>query len=345
MKSIKYIISAAVAGVMLTACDNDIENIPVEEVLPPYTYAPLYYQNLRDYKSSDHEIAFGWVADYAKRNSMATSFLGLPDSLDICSLWGGIPTDPDVLADMKWVQKTKGTKMVGVAITRIDSETSEKEFKQFYDQAREALSNASTPEEREEAEAMVRRSFEMYAEYFLDQVFENGLDGFDCDYEPEGDYLSGDNFRYFYMHLAKYLGPNPDQTKEERLELIRERYGDEMANQPGVCDKLLNIDQTSTSLPDLAPYSNYCFLQAYGGGTGAGSWPDEKVVYCCNMGDNWQTPLNEMYTQARYKPANGKRKGGFGAFFLHRNYRTTETNIEPYYHFRRCIQIQNPAIY
>ena len=265
---------------------------------------------------------------------MATSFLGLPDSLDICSLWGGIPSDPEVFADMRFVQKTKGTKMVAVAITRIDSETSEKPFKQYYDEAR-ANGNQDS----------IYRAFELYAEYFLDQVFENDLDGFDCDYEPEGDYLSGDNFRYFFMYMAKYLGPNPDQTKEERLELIRQRYGDAIANQPGVCDKMLNIDQTSTSLSDLAPYSNYCFLQAYGGGTGAGQWPDEKVVYCCNMGDNWNTPLNEMYNQARYKPASGKRKGGFGAFFLHRNYRTTETNLEPYYHFRRCIQILNPAIY
>lgn len=333
MKLFKYILPMVAMGGFFTACD-DIESISPEEVNPPYTYSPLYYQNLRDYKASDHEIAFGWVADYAKRNSMATSFLGLPDSLDIVSLWGGIPTDPEVFADMRFVQKVKGTKMVAVAITRIDSETSEKPFKQFYDEAR-----ASGDQD------MINRAFEMYAEYFLDQVFENDLDGFDCDYEPEGDYLSGDNFRYFFFHLAKYLGPNPDQTKEERRELIRERYGDAIADAPGSCDKMLNIDQTSTSLSDLADYSNYCFLQAYGGGTGAGAWPDEKVVYCCNMGDNWNTPLTEMYNQARYKPASGKRKGGFGAFFLHRNYRTTATNIEPYYHFRRCIQIQNPAIY
>lgn len=333
MKIFKYILPMVAMGSLFTSCD-DIESISPEEVNPPFTYSPLYYQNLRDYKNSDHEIAFGWVADYAKRNSMATSFLGLPDSLDICSLWGGIPTDPEVFADMRFVQKTKGTKMVAVAITRIDSETSEKPFKQYYDEAR-ANGNQDS----------IHRAFEMYAEYFLDQVFDNDLDGFDCDYEPEGDYLSGDNFRYFFMYMAQYLGPNPDQTKEERRELIRKRYGDAIADAPGACDKMLNIDQTSTSLSDLADYSNYCFLQAYGGGTGAGAWPDEKVVYCCNMGDNWNTPLNEMYNQARYKPASGKRKGGFGAFFLHRNYRTTETNLEPYYHFRRCIQIQNPAIY
>lgn len=176
-------------------------------------------------------------------------------------------------------------------------------------------------------------------------MFLNDLDGFDADYEPEGDFLSGTNFEYFYKHMAKYMGPNPDITKEERLKLIEERYGKEIASQEGICDKMLNIDQTSANqMASLVPYSNYCFLQAYGGGTGAGSWPDEKVVYCCNMGDNWQGTMESMYNQARYKPASG-RKGGFGAFFIHRDYNVHENNPYPYKRFRECIQIQNPAIH
>lgn len=330
MKLYKLLVPVMGLGALLTSCE-DVENEPV---INPYTYSPLYYQNLRDYKASDHEIAFGWAAQYAWRNSMATSFLGLPDSLDICSLWGGIPTDPDVLKDMRYVQQVKGTKMLAVAITRIDAETSEHEFKQVYLKGRE-----------ENNQELIDSAIIMYAEYFLDQVFENDLDGFDADYEPEGDYLSGSHFELFYKHMAKYMGPNPDITKEERLELIRERYGDAMAAKPGICDKLLNIDQTGLSMSSIEPYSNYCFLQAYGGGTATGGgWPDRKIVYCCNMGDNWKSPMSEMYQQARFKPASG-RKGGFGAFFIHRNYNVTETNIEPYWHVRQCIQIQNPAIY
>ena len=55
-------------------------------------YDDQYYQNLRDYKESDHEIAFGWFAQYGAQNSAAVRFMGLPDSLDICSMWGGIPS-------------------------------------------------------------------------------------------------------------------------------------------------------------------------------------------------------------------------------------------------------------
>ena len=266
--------------------------------------------------------------------------MGLPDSLDICSMWGGIPAkeNTDIWEEIRFVQKVKGTKMLAVAITRIDAETDDHDFKKAYNEAK-AMPDG------EERTAALNRSFEMYAEYFLDQVFLNDLDGFDADYEPEGDFLSDTNFEYFYKHMAKYMGPNPDITKEERLKLIEERYGKEIASQEGICDKMLNIDQTSANqMASLVPYSNYCFLQAYSGGTGAGSWPDEKVVYCCNMGDNWQGTMESMYNQARYKPASG-RKGGFGAFFIHRDYNVHENNPYPYKRFRECIQIQNPAIH
>lgn len=337
MRTIKYLLILVVAiGGFITSCNTDIES---ESIQNPYTYDDVYYQNLRDYKASDHEIAFGWFAQYGQQNSMGVRFMGLPDSLDICSLWGGIPAkeNTEIWDEIRFVQKVKGTKMLCVAITRIDAETDDLDFKKAYNEAK-AMPNG------EERTAALNRSFEMYAEYFLDQVFLNDLDGFDADYEPEGDFLSGSNFEYFYKHMAKYMGPNPDITKEERLRLIEERYGKEIASQEGICDKMLNIDQTSTGMTSLAPYSNYCFLQAYGGGTGAGGWPDEKVVYCCNMGDNWQGTMESMYTQARYKPSNGKRKGGFGAFFIHRDYNVHEYNPFPYKRFRECIQIQNPAI-
>ena len=321
----------------MVSCDTDIES---ESIQHPYTYSDLYYQNLRDCKFCDHEISFGWFAQFVAQNSMGVRFMGLPDSLDICSMWGGIPAkeNTDIWEEIRFVQKVKGTKMLAVAITRIDAETDDHDFKKAYNEAKAMPAG-------EERTAALNRSFEMYAEYFLDQVFLNDLDGFDADYEPEGDFLSGTNFEYFYKHMAKYMGPNPDITKEERLKLIEERYGKEIASQEGICDKMLNIDQTSANqMASLVPYSNYCFLQAYGGGTGAGSWPDEKVVYCCNMGDNWQGTMESMYNQARYKPASG-RKGGFGAFFIHRDYNVHENNPYPYKRFRECIQIQNPAIH
>jgi len=315
----------------IASCDTDIES---ESIQNPYTYSDLYYQNLRDYKASDHPIAFGWFSQYGAQNSMAVRFLGLPDSLDICSLWGGIPAkeNTDIWEELRFVQKVKGTKMLVVAITRIDAETDDNEFKQYYNEAK-AMPDG------EERDAAIYKSIEMYAEYFLDQVFDNDLDGFDADNEPEGDFLSGNYFIYFMQHLAKYMGPNPNITKEERLKLLQERYG------PGDHDtnKMLCVDGGAANIAEIC---NYFFQQTYGGSPGSVSgWPSEKVVYCANVGDNWQNAdPNNIYAYARYQPTNGK-KGGFGAFFIHRDYNVHDNNPYAYKRFRECIQIQNPAIH
>lgn len=331
MRTIKYLLALVAMGSLMYACDTDIKT---NEIQDPYTYSDLYYQNLRDYKASDHSISFGWFAQYGGQNSLGVRFMGLPDSLDICSMWGGIPAkeNTDIWNEIRFVQKVKGTKMFAVAITRIDAETDEKEFKIAYNEAKGMPAG-------DKRDSLLNRSIEMYAEYFLDQVFENDLDGFDADYEPEGDFLSGDHFFHFMNHLAKYMGPNPDITKEERLALIQERYGKGMTD----TNKMLCVDSPGDPSSSLIAICNYYFKQAYGGGTST-SWPIDKVVFCCNMGDNWQGKMSEMYSQARYQPATG-RKGGFGAFFIHRDYNVHENNPRPYGRFRECIQIQNPAIY
>lgn len=330
MKTIKYLLTLVAIVALIASCDTDTES---ESIQIPYTYSDLYYQNLRDYKASDHPIAFGWFAQYGAQNSMAVRFMGLPDSLDICSLWGGIPAkeNMEIWKELRFVQKVKGTKMLVVAITRIDAETDDHAFKKAYNEAKSMPAG-------EEKTAALNRAIEMYAEYFLDQVFENDLDGFDADNEPEGDFLSGNNFIYFMRHLAKYMGPNPNITKEERLQLIQERYGKDVTD----TNKMLCVDGGA---PPIADICNYFFQQTYGSSPGSVSgWPSEKVVYCANVGDNWQNAaLGGLYNYARYKPANGK-KGGFGAFFIHRDYNVHENNPYPYKRVRECIQIQNPAI-
>lgn len=329
MKTIKYLL-ALIIGVIVASCST---NIGSESIQNPYTYSDLYYQNLRDFKASDHSISFGWFAQYGQQNSLGVRFMGLPDSLDICSMWGGVPAKENTAMwdEIRFVQKTKGTKMLSVAITRIDAETDDHDFKKAYNEAKAMAAG-------DDREAALKKAIEMYANYFLDEVFKNDLDGFDADYEPEGDFLSGNYFVYFMQYLSQYMGPNPNITKADRLKLIQARYGSEYTD----TDKMLCVDAPSDPESELYTICNYYFKQAYGGGTSSG-WPIEKVVFCCNMGDNWQGNMSEMYQQARYQPASG-RKGGFGAFFIHRDYNVHENNTEPYKRFRECIQIQNPAI-
>ncbi|MCH4148553.1 MAG: glycoside hydrolase family 18 [Prevotella sp.] len=353
MKILKYILPVLFISAMVASCDTDDEAVEVQN---PYTVSPQYYQNLRDYKATDHSIAWGWFSDYTTSYSMATRFLGLPDSLDICSLWGGIPTNdstladghyvPDVYKEMKFVQQTKGTKMVVPTIVRIRT------FPEFYDSVWVAKSNPDS-------------AMQLLANHLLAQIFVTGVDGIDLDYEPEGDPLSGSNMDYFVKYLGKFVGPAASdsnkvvaklgkirwvnkKTAAGKDSLVKETYYEDYTI-VGDPTKLLCIDYYSAApSANTLPYTNWYVNQTYGGSPGGkpfSSCPASLVVYTENVGDNWKAAeCGKLLTYARYKPATG-RKGGFGAFFMHRDYINAGYGCLNYANMRHGIQIQNPAIH
>lgn len=329
MKIMKYIMPLLLIACMFASCDNDVENATV---VAPTTYGPQYYKNLRDYKKSDHSIAWGWFADYTQSTSLATRFLGLPDSLDICSLWGGIPSDdsthvdthylPEVYREMKYIQEVKGTKLVVPTIIRIRTRP------EFYD---------SIWVKQNDPQAAMRA----YAQDLLRPIFENGLDGIDMDYEPEGDPLSGGNLDYFVEYVGQFVGPmaSPDST-------FTYPDGYTIKGNPNM---LLCIDYFgSAPSGNTNKYTNLYVNQTYGGSPGRvpfSGCPTEKVVYTENVGDNWKAAeCGQLLNYARYQPSTG-RKGGFGAFFMHRDYINTGYGCSNYANMRHGIQIQNPAIH
>ena len=329
MKIMKYIMPLLLIACMFASCDTDVENATV---VAPTTYGPQYYKNLRDYKKSDHAIAWGWFADYTQSTSLATRFLGLPDSLDICSLWGGIPSDdsthvdthylPEVYREMKYVQEVKGTRLVVPTIIRIRTRP------EFYD---------SIWVKQNDPQAAMRA----YAQDLLRPIFENGLDGIDMDYEPEGDPLSGSNLDYFVEYVGQFVGPmaSPDSTFT---------YPDGFTIK-GNPNMLLCIDYYgSAPSSNTNKFTNLYVNQTYGGSPGRvpfSGCPTEKVVYTENVGDNWKAAeCGQLLNYARYQPSTG-RKGGFGAFFMHRDYINTGYGCSNYANMRHGIQIQNPAIH
>ena len=329
MKIMKYIMPLLLIACMFASCDNDVENATV---VAPTTYGPQYYKNLRDYKKSDHSIAWGWFADYTQSTSLATRFLGLPDSLDICSLWGGIPSDdsthvdthylPEVYREMKYIQEVKGTKLVVPTIIRIRTRP------EFYD---------SIWVKQNDPQAAMRA----YAQDLLRPIFENGLDGIDMDYEPEGDPLSGGNLDYFVEYVGQFVGPmaSPDST-------FTYPDGYTIKGNPNM---LLCIDYFGSAPgSNTNKYTNWYVNQTYGGGPGRvpfSGCPTEKVAYTENVGDNWKAAeCGQLLNYARYQPSTG-RKGGFGAFFMHRDYINTGYGCSNYANMRHGIQIQNPAIH
>lgn len=334
---------------LLSSCDIRVEAL---EIQSPFTYDDQYFENLMAYKESDHQICFVWFSDYQKSTSLANRFAGLPDSIDIISLWGGVPnveTNPLAFKEMREYKKLKGVKYVCPFIVRIEDAVAYKDepFHQLFKKSYEPLEEGESAEDKL---AMRYQAIEMYADYLLDFMLKSETDGLDLDYEPEGDRLSGANFAHFVKYIGQFIGP-------------------QSANP----DKLLIVDFYSNTPPaDTEPYVNYFVRQAYTQGFTAHSasrlqnyydvmsWcPTEKFIVTENIGDHWRTggsPFTEvdgntlatdgealfsLEGMARWNPLQGK-KGGFGAFYVQRDYNSS-ANM-PYKFLRRAIQAQNPAI-
>lgn len=333
-----YLLTFVVSG-----CDTDIEP---EVIQAANTYNEEYYQNLREYKKTDHAICFGWYAGYTSEASPSQGlhFTGLPDSLDIVSLWSGIPSNnpayvetsyynerylPTAYEEMNYIRTVKGTRVVMCTICRI----------------------ASTEFPKTDA------GIEAYALHLVRCVLRNDLDGLDLDYEPEGDWLQNDNFTKFIKVLGNYFGP-----------------------QSGT-GKLLIVDFYNQLPPkETEPYVDYFVRQCYTTGSAQSlqskfdqlsSWClPEKFIATEQMGwywqnggvefteadgnkvDSWGNPIYSVIGMARWNPTQG-RKGGFGGYYFEYEYNTTrpanqaigdkEKAAIPYYSLRRGIQEQNPA--
>ncbi len=316
----------------IAAC-TDVEN---ENIQNPYKYSEQYYENLRAYKDSDHQVAFMWFADYSSSHSMGIRFLGLPDSLDICSLWGGIPSDvegkpntfynPEVYKEMRFVQKVKGTKMTYVTFPGIGNNEWLKEY---------------FPTETMEDTLKV---MQVYGDSLLRIVYNNDLDGVDLDYEINGDWMH-EIFYILIEYLGQHIGPKGKDPS-----------------------KMLLVDGGPfPGKTEHYEYLTYFVSQSYGVGSPywpqykfdemKGRLPSNRFIITENMGDYYSTGgvefteadgnkytetgerLGSLEGMARWNPTQGK-KAGFGAFFGQRDY----NNNPPYKYTRRGIQAQNPAV-
>jgi hypothetical protein len=332
-----------VAGLLLlNACkkQNEPEVLTIQK---PRVYSPEYLANLRAYKKTDHQIFYGWfaaygnkegvIADYKQSASWGEHIAGLPDSMDICSLWMGIPSmrkndsnttyNPIAYTEMRAAMEQRGIKMVMPVIVKLE--------------------NQGFP--------INDTGLRAYAKKLVDIVFDNDLDGLDLDWEPAGGvYLaSAANFAKMVEYCGERLGPMSPSSK------------------------MLIVDYYNHTLPTtIAAYLNYVVNQAYTQGvtsnSGANlqtrynlvaSWcPPKKFIVTENIGEWWQnggSPFTEangntlspidgsrMYSiegMARWNPVQGK-KAGWGGFYFDRDY----NNAVPYKYVRRSIQIINPAV-
>lgn len=219
MKHIKAIFGGIWIAALATGCSDWLEVESISNAnLSGTTKTEQYYADLRAWKATpDLPQVFVWFDNWNGESPTGGSSLrGLPDSVTIASNWGGHPKfdlSAERKADMEYVQKVKGTKVV---VTLFCSKIGvDVEHHDIYD----TVGNSSDPE-------VVRPALRMYAEAIYDQVVASGYDGFDWDYEPSGgggsnNYLWKNKVqrRIFVEELSYWFGKgatDPDRDRGDR---------------------------------------------------------------------------------------------------------------------------------
>ena len=312
-----------------------------------------YYKALREYKASKHSVSFGWFSEWNEGKVSTSAMLSaVPDSMDIISLWNNAHLTPTKKADLDFVTKVKGTKVVlcsfiaevGVMFTPKEHSGTVEAMQKYW-----GWKNGD--------EEAIHNSIKKWAKTVADSLNIYGFSGIDIDYETSeyGGSLCRSNkyFKLFVEEMGKYIGP-----------------------QSGT-DKLFIIDGYFWSIPnpnEIGKYFNYFVEQAY---KDKGPWLNRRIsdhykafsslmseeeytgkciftenlesaIDCLNGGYGWtdaqgyRWDVKEMPSLvgfADFVPANGFRKGGFGAF----RFSNESVNNPPYKWMRKAIQQQNPA--
>lgn len=136
-----------------------------------------YYASLREWKATPGlPQVFVWFDNWSGDSPTGErSLRGLPDSVTIAANWGGPTWDltPVHRADMEYVQKVKGTKVVVTLFSQNIGDSVDP------DPIYETAGTSTDPE-------VVRPAIKAYAKAIYDKVIEAGYDGYDWDYEPMG---------------------------------------------------------------------------------------------------------------------------------------------------------------
>ncbi len=380
MKKFNYILTIALAATALTACNNKIEKLTIQEFK---TYSldendlsdadKAYYANLREWKASNHTISYVYFAAWAppegatslyiEYKNMKPRMMSLPDSLDIVNLWMGTPmkqeyTDACFYGNVK--NEETGEIERGplhtydyspnayfdleycqkIKGTKFVMHADASHYGQEFDLDGKKWTVSGSDEE----------SIRAYGRLVVDIVNTHGLDGVDFDYEGWG----SQQIFWVIDEVGKYFGPKGSDPS-----------------------KLLIVDYFG-GYPDgnIEPYIDYLVKQAYsaqGSSVGGPGWcPAEKMVYCeqyeqsSGEGPNYlnggyptgmKNPDGEtMYTLERYaryaSEASNGQGGGFGGYYIDNDYSNGSaalekkgykmTNFSNYAFLRRAIQIVNP---
>lgn len=384
MKIKNILAVSAVALLGLSSCskwtDMEIQH-PMDLTKPAHTEE--YYKALRDYKNSDHQIAFAYYSAWTGvGTNMQSSLMGLPDSVDLVSLWGGWknPTEAQ-LKDLRLAQEKKGLKAMicflvldmGNGITPDPTDAEKSALKEGEKWAHKYWGWSS--ENTEAGKAARRAAVVKYANAICDLIDKYGYDGFDIDAEPS--YSHPFNTDYELWRTDRENGVPTLMTLF--IETLGKRIGP-MAESEAGRKKVLAVDGQPDALPAThAKYFNYFIIQAYGDRVGyqnahfqgmLSAYKDvlpvedicKKSIFVVNFESGatrgGEAGLGQILNFALQNPVvNGVtyRKGGVGAFRVDLEYAVSTPEVVngidmspvkglSYPWWRRAIQLMNPTI-
>lgn len=358
-KLLIYVFCFIIACIEFNSCSEwteiEAKNIDIEE------RSEQYYSQLRAWKSTyaERQVSFGWFGGWTGLGvSLTSSLIGLPDSMDMVSIWGDWKTMTEARKiDLYRAQKIRGLKVMACSFTQnvgdgfTPSNTTVLNY-WGWDPKESFLHEEPT----ENQKAAIRK----YAKAFADTIYALGYDGLDIDHEPNyggsGDLASSrPRLKVFIEELSKYFGPKSGTGK------------------------ILAVDGEPQSIPsEVGPCFDWFIVQAYNAtsytnlnsrlNTTINNYKDiltpEEVAKKYIVTENFENASNFMnggidFRQedgtivksyagmAAWEPYIGGRrylKGGSGVY--HIEYEYSVPNKSGFYPFtREAIRIMNPVTY
>lgn len=354
MKLIFYNIIVATAILSMVSC-TDWETAEAEifdKSMTEVVKSEEYYENLRAYKKSDHSIAFGWYSEWEEGSADTGNTLSaVPDSMDMISLWNNSRNlSPKKKADLEFVQKVKGTKVlqctfvqyIGKGVTPAEYDTDEATRNAYWGW------NPNPADKKENLPAI-----EKYAKAFADTIKAYGYDGLDIDFEPNVDGVSGPldedpvYVAMLFKEFSKYFGPKsgsglifcvdgeiehiPEGTETYFDYFIQQAYMNHSSN--GLRSRFETSYRSIGRGMSKAEFAKkYIITENL-----------ESAIDCLNGGYKWENfPLDVKPSLVGYADLDlgeGLRKGGFGAY----RFSNERANNPKFKWMRKAIQEQNPS--
>ena len=340
----------------LVSCKKWLEPTPksYDSPLTQITKDEAYYKALRDYKAGPHSVAFGWFSEWGEGGASTSSMLqAVPDSMDIISLWNNAHLTVGKSADLKFVTEVKGTKVLICSF-----------IKEIGDMYTPAPHNATLEAKKayygwkDGDNESIHSAIAKYTKNIADSLNAYGFSGIDIDYEP-GEYggplcRNAQYFTWFVEEMGKYIGP---QSGTKKIFVVDGYFWN--IPTPEVLGKYFDyfVEQAyKSSSPNAlesrlsSHYTPFSSLMSKEEFTNKFIVTDnlESAIDCLNGGYPWTDANNHAWDKAvmpslvgyaDWKPKNGFRKGGFGAY----RFSNENVNNPPYKWMRRAIQQQNPS--